>query len=218
MNGGGYGPGSYFPIVYVQIAMLLPCFRWVFNRLTIIQLTCLFLFLVEGLEVICSLVQLPDWLYRLLAIRYLLLIFLGWIWVKEGITLNKKKVFLSVLSALAIIYFEYVAVYFHIDNEPWFFKTAWTFHRWPCYFFCANGLVYVLYLLWQRLYSVGWINYCIKEFAKSSYEIFLVQMCACYARGVFHIPGLVGLVVVWTVSILGGIALNRMIQSFKIKV
>lgn len=118
-------------------------------------------------------------------------------------------VFLSLVSALAILYFEYVASYLHIDNEPCFFNTSWTFHRWPCFYFCANGLVYLLHIIWQWLHKSEWINYCIKELAKSSYEIFLVQMCACYANSLLHMPGVVGIIVVWSISIVGGITFNR---------
>lgn len=209
LNGGGYGPGSYFPIIYIQIALLLPCFRLVINGLNRKQLICFFLIIAEGLEVLCSFIELPGWLYRLLAIRYLFLILLGWFWVKDGITLNRKMVILSMVSALAIIYFEYVAVYFHINNEPWFFNTAWTFHRWPCYYFCANGLVYLLNIIWQRFHKTEWINRCIKELAKSSYEIFLVQMCVCYARGFIHMPRVISILVVWIISIVCGIVFNR---------
>ncbi len=200
--------------------MLLPWFRLVINKFNRTQLIWFFLILAEGLEVICSLIQLPDWLYRLLAIRYLFLILLGWIWVKDGITVNRRMVFLSVVSALAIFYFDNVVSFFHIDNEPWFFKTGWTFHRWPCYYFCANGLVYLLHVLWQWLNKSEKINSFIKELAKSSYEIFLVQMCACYAISIFHVPGVVEIIVVWTISIVGGIGFNRinnMVFSLKAK-
>lgn len=220
LNGCGYGPGSYFPIIYLQIALLLPCFRLVINKLNRKQLIWFFMILAEGLEVICSLIQLPDWLYRLLAIRYLFLILLGWLWVKEGIILNRKMVILSLLSILAILYFEYVAVYFQTDNEPFFFKTAWTFHRWPCYYFCANGLVYLLHVTWQWLNKSKRINFLIKELAKSSYEIFLVQMCICYAKGFIHMPGVVSMLIVWVISILGGIVfyrINNMIFRIKTK-
>ena len=214
LKGGGYGPGSYYPIIYVQIALLLPCFSWVLNSLNRSRLILFFIVVAEVLEVTCSLIQPPEWLYRLLAIRYLFLILLGWLWVKDGITLNRKMVILSLLSALAIIYFEYVVVYFHVDNEPWFFNTAWTFHRWPCYYFCANGLVFLLHVIWECLNKTEWINSLIKELAKSSYEIFLVQMCVCYARGFLHMPGSVSIFVVWTISILGGIAFNRINSMF----
>lgn len=212
LDGGGYGPGSYFPITYVQIALLLPCFQRVFNRLNRTQVIWFFLVLAEGLEVLCSLIYLPEWLYRLLAIRYLFLILLGWFWVREGIVLNRRMVVLSILSALAIIYFEYLAVYFDIDTEPWFFKTDWTFHRWPCYYFCAYGLVFLLHLIWEWLQKTEWISNLVKELAKSSYEIFLVQMCACYANRFLHI------FIIWSISLVGGIVFNRINNMiFRIK-
>ena len=213
-NGGGYGPGSYFPLIYIQIALLLPCFRGLFNRFSSNQLLCLFLLIAEGLEILCSLLQLPDWIYRLLAIRYVFLIYLGWEWVRDGIKLNWKMIALSVLSALTIIYFEDVSSFFHINNEPWFFNTAWKFHRWPCYYYCANGLVYLLYMVWRRIKNNAIIWKGVKILAKSSYEIFLVQMCACLIKGRLTIPTIAVVLIIWAISIAGGIALNMMINRF----
>lgn len=215
-NGGGYGPGSYFPIVYIQIALLLPCFRWLSRRFTIKQLLWIFLILVEGLEIICSYIQPPEWLFRILCIRYLFLIYLGWIWVKEGVNLNAKMIVLSIISFLAIVYFEYITDYYSINNEPCFFSAkGWTFHRWPCYYYVANGLVYIVYSVWLYLKKSIWIEKVIKELAKSSYEIFLVQMLAClFLDGYlpFELPQVVTILLIWIVSIFGGIVVNILLN------
>lgn len=216
-SGGGYGPGSYFPFIYIQIALLLPIFRRFFDNLNSFQLFLWFLIFAEGMEFICSLTELPEWLYRLLAIRYVFLIYLGWIWCKKGIELNFKMIALSVSSALSIFYFDYVASYFQINNEPWFFNTGWTFHRWPCYYYCANGLVYLLYVVWQQLQKNDTLIKCIKLLAKSSYEVFLVQMAviALFKVDAFssientYVRFSLWLVFVWCVSIFGGMYINK---------
>ena len=89
-NGGGYGPGSYYPIIYLQITLLLPIFRVLFIKMSKKTLFWIFLFISEGLEILCSLTQPPAWLYRILAIRYVFLIYLGWLWVKDGIKMDWK--------------------------------------------------------------------------------------------------------------------------------
>ena len=134
--GGGIGPGSYYPWIYLQIALILPFCCKLVRRLSKLQLTVLFIFVCEGFEIISSLIDLPEYLHRLLALRYLFLIFLAWIWVKDGIVINMKTISLSLLIAVAIIYFDY----FSVDDEPWFYNTLWASHRWPCYAYVALAL------------------------------------------------------------------------------
>ena len=57
-----------------------------------------------------SVIDLPDSIYRLLAVRYLFLLYLAWIWVRDGIVINKVTTLFSFLSFLSIIYFEYLSV------------------------------------------------------------------------------------------------------------
>lgn len=212
----GYGPGSYFPLVFIQIALIQPCFKWVFRRYNRKQLILIFIILSEILEITCSLAQPPGWLFRLLAVRYIFLIYLGWLWVQDGILLSRKMIVLSVISAVAIIYFEYVAVYFYIDNEPCFVNTTWTFQRWPCYYYCANGLVGILYIIWKKIKNNNRIFLCVQNLAKSSYEIFLVQMCVCLVNGQINVPPVLMTSLIWIISIFGGILLNKLINNILI--
>lgn len=137
IGGGGAGPGSYYPWVYIQIALLLPFVKkWIEkNKDHQAKVLITFLIICEAFEMLFSVIDLPDGLYRLLAVRYIFLLYLAWLWVKDGIVINRLTVFLSILSFLAIVYFEY----FSVDDEILFYKTAWKYHRWPCYFFVANG-------------------------------------------------------------------------------
>lgn len=213
------GPGSYYPFVYLQIAFLLPVFRYFCLKLERKYLLVLFLVLAEGLELLCSFLQPPEWLFRLLAFRYVFLIYLGWLWVKEGVSINLRMILLSVISLLSIIYFEYLAKSFSINNEPWFFNTIWSFHRWPCYYYVANGLIYVLNVIWRWIREFKWPVWCIEALAKSTYEIFLVQMASIYLIRVssFSLPIPVMAFLIWSVSILGGIGLHSHIYYFSQK-
>lgn len=218
-SGGGYGPGAYYPWVYLQIGLLLPLFYVILKRFNPSTSLIIFLSLCELFEVLFSFIHMPGWLYRLLAVRYLFLIYLGWIWVNKGVVVNWKSIILSVASALTIIYFEY----FSVSDEPWFFSTSWKYHRWPCYFFVANGFIVLLHFIWNILKCNKLLLRIIKLLASASYEIFLIQMVLiflvnnnCFA----FIPNRVLSYVVWVVfiglfSLIGGVFLRTNFFSSK---
>ena len=126
----------------------------------------------QGFEILCSIIELSDWLYRLLAIRYIFLIYLGWLWVKEGIVLNVTTIVLSILSMGTIVYFDY----FYSQSEPWLYDTVWRTHRWPCYIYVSILLCGILYWIYGKIKVFKIIENTIKTLAKCSYEIFLMQM------------------------------------------
>ena len=132
---GGVGPGSYYPWIFLQIAFLLPFVKkWIDqNQEYRTKVLITFLIICESFEILFSVIDLPDGIYRLLAVRYLFLLYLARIWVRDGIVINKVTTLFSFLSFLSIIYFEYLSV----DDEVLFYNTAWKFHRWPCYYFVA---------------------------------------------------------------------------------
>ena len=169
---GGAGPGSYYPWVYLQIAILLPIIKKYMEKGTRIQLAVVSLIICEALEIVCSVIDLPDFIYRLLSIRYFFLFYIAWIWVTEGISINRKTLLLSLLSLLAAIYF----YYYSVNDEPLFYNTAWITHRWPCYYYVAIVGVYLLYCIYQTLSKNNHIDSFIRLLAKCSYEIFLIQM------------------------------------------
>ena len=227
---GGYGPGSYYPYIYLQITLLLPFFAILLKHSSTVNspmvqssefrvqsLLIVFLLLSEGCEILFSLTDFPDTIYRILAIRYIFLIYLGWLWVKDGVIINKTTILLSVLSLCAIIYFEYGP----IDNEPWFYSTGWRFHRWPCYFFVANGFIAILHYVWKYLKNNKFIVNAVKTIASATYEIFLMQMSVIYLFTTKSITFttnvmlryIIWLVIVWTISVGGGILINKIINK-----
>ena len=171
---GGVGPGSYYPWIFIQIAFLLPIVnKWLDkNKDNKTKVLIIFLVMCEAFEILFSVIDLPDGIYRLLAVRYIFLFYFAWVWVKDGIVINILTTLLSVLSFIAIIYFEY----FSIDDEVLFYKTAWKYHRWPCYYFVAIWGGYLLRMLYESLCSIKYIMKSTRLLAKCSYEIFLVQM------------------------------------------
>ena len=186
---GGAGPGSYYPWVYIQIALLLPIIKkWLDkNKKNKTKICVSFLVICESFEILFSIIDMPDGLYRLLAIRYIFLLYLAWIWVRDGIFINKRTTLLSVISFIAIIYFEY----FSVDDEVLFYNTAWKFHRWPCYYFVAVWGVYLLKILYNLLCNKTYIMSSIRLLAKCSYEIFLIQMIILYVYPSGYIKDLI---------------------------
>lgn len=97
---GGGGPGSYYIWIYAQIAILCPLFKKVINYKSGLFFMVLICILVE---IICSLTNIPDSLYRLLCLRYIFLLYLGYLWVQQGILLTKKTTALAVMSSILIL-------------------------------------------------------------------------------------------------------------------
>ena len=169
---GGKGPGSYYIWVYVQIALLLVLMWPIITRYSVKQLLVPFILLCISIDFLCSIIHMPEWLYRLMALRYIFLIYLGVIWVKEGVNVNYFTVAISVISILATLYFNYTTS----DLEPLFFTTNWKTHRWICYFYVSNLLVFVLWKLYNMSVKSNWVSGIIRIIGDSSYEIYLMQM------------------------------------------
>lgn len=219
VNRGGYGPGAYYPWIYLQLAVLLAIIKPYIEKGSKTLNLIVVLAICEGLEILSSIIGLPDWLYRLLAIRYFFLIYLGWLWVKEGIVINVKTISLSLLSMVAIIYFDY----YYTPTEPWFFDTAWRCHRWPCYFYVSTMLCGILYWIYNKTKGNNFVSYVCKTLAKCSYEIFLIQMVVIPIFNLMHfgnnmyISYCIRISLVFIISIIGGYCFNKLYNNFLLK-
>ena len=188
--------------------------KWSKKKLLIVFLTSSI-----ALEIICSYLHPAEWLYRLLAIRYLFLIYLGYVWVSEGVQMNGKNLFLSLLSVLAIILFAYVK----LDLEPFFYDSGWTTHRWICYFYAAYLLTYLLRLVWNKVSCWRAVDAVFTALGKSSYEIYLAQMAVftLFSRTMLsfihngYVRYAVWFIVAVLSSIIGGILLHQIINKKK---
>ncbi len=169
---GGGGPGSYYPWVYIEFAILLALFRPLLKRAKFYQIFIVFIMLSVLAEVICSITSINPRLYRISCFRYIFLIALGLDWVYNGIKLDKKRVLLSIISVCFIILFQY----FNPNLEPIFYYTAWKSFHWISYFFTAYILMFGLKITFAHLSRLGRVNQFVLKCGKFSYEIFLVQM------------------------------------------
>ena len=170
---GGAGPGSYYPWVYLQFALVLPLLAPVFRRMHGVSLALLFLALSIGAEVFCSVMDVPTWLYRMLFFRYIFLIYLGYILVTKGIVMNTLTIVLSIISILAVCYFEYYAP----NWEPWFVcDENWRDFHWICYFYIAFAMMYVLVKIFYWLPANGLIENVVCHIGHHSFAIYIFQL------------------------------------------
>lgn len=170
---GGAGPGSYYPWIYIQFALLLPLLRPLFRHVKTSWLAALFLALSVGGEVLCSMVSLPGWIYRLLFIRYIFLIYLGYLLVEQGVVLNILTVALSILSLCMAYHFEVLDV----DWSPWFFYAEeWRTFHWICYFYMAYLMLYFLCKFFYWLPANGWVENVLCTIGSHSYAIYIFQL------------------------------------------
>ena len=169
----GYGPGCYYPWLYIEFAFLLPLVAMVLKRIkrpVFIFLSCLGVSVL--LEVFCALVHPAPWLYSKLFFRYFFLIYLGYEWIEKGITLSVKNALLALVSAAFILAFQY----YDLNMEPIFYDSAWKVHHWICYFWLIYVLVFLLAQLHQSKWFPCWIRRIIEFFGKASWDIFVCQM------------------------------------------
>ena len=218
---GGYGPGSYYPWVYLQMVIVIPLLRPICEKLGKWKSLLVFILLSVAMEIISSITNLPDFIYRLLCIRYIFLIWIGWIWVKEGIQFKAFNIAASLLSLCSLLYF----AYFKNNLEPFFYNSGWTTHRWICYFWVGFAFTWLLYMIYQAINKNESVNKAIKTLATASWEIFLVQM-AYYAVVLPKYFEFIGSQIIqfglwfalaFVVSIPGGIWLHKLETKYILK-
>lgn len=170
---GGRGPGSYYPWIYIQFAILLPLLRPLFQRLDEKALLVLFLGLSIGSELLCHYTHMPDWVYRLLFLRYIFLIYLGYQMVVRGIVLNLFTVSLSIISLIAV----YCFVILQVDWSPFFFDSKyWPTCHWICYFYIAYPMLYLLCKFFYWLPPNSKFENLFCKMGRHSYAIFIFQL------------------------------------------
>lgn len=219
IKGGGLGPGSYFIWIYFQFYLLLPIIHNSIINLSKKQLLLIFLSLSVVCDVICSITDIPEWLYRLLPIRFFFLIYLAIIWVRDGVSITTKKMIASVISIAATLLF--------MDRpqglEPLFPGTDLTTYRWICYFYIAYLYMWAMKKIYKWISKREWILSFVSKIGKSSYEIYLVQMLVFFYIPTIY-PKLFGtqerdsclvLLIGLVPSLFGGIILKKLLNRLK---
>lgn len=169
---GGKGSGSYYVKMYLEFAILIPLLYPLFKKNSLVGGA--FLILLSAIsEIVFS-----YWdcfiLWQWLCLRYLILIYLGFVIARNGIDMNLKTILLSLFSIVAILWFQYS----DIKLSPFFYDNPWKRYHWPIYFYVAFMLLFMLHRLHSFLPKK--INSILAVMGKYSYEIFLLQMLVFY--------------------------------------
>lgn len=170
LKSGGVGAGSYYFWVYLQFALLLPLIATVLKKFNTWTSLIVLAIIAELFEIICCSLQIPEWLYRLLFFRYFFLIFIGYYLVKHKVKLNLPMIVIAVLSAMALLLFQYGDVNF----EPFFFKSDWKSQHWITYGY-ELFIIFILAELFKKTSNSSFSRLMLLC-GKYSYEIFLWQM------------------------------------------
>ena len=166
---GGFGPGSYYPWIYLQCWLILPFIIFIVNNQSLKKSFVLFVVISILVEWGTCVFTISDDVYRLLFYRYLFLLYLGCIIMKYGVKLNVWVYGLAFVSLLVAL----IEIYTPVDLTP-FLTNKWKEYHWVTYFYTM-----LFFLLLVKLYSYikhMQISAFFVKLGNCSYEVFLFQM------------------------------------------
>lgn len=170
---GGLGPGAYYPLIYIQFAFVLPIFVPIFKKWKDSPFLLISFIIVSSLiEIICNIVDLPTWSYRILFIRYFFIIYIGFLLSYKGIVNNLSTILFSVLGIVLIAIIKYT----DISLSPWVWEKTWLTCHWACFIYFACIVLPALIYIYKRLTDKINFTSFFKRLGLCSYEIFLFQM------------------------------------------
>lgn len=210
LSGGSLGAGSYYFCVYLQFFILAPLTYWAFRRFNISLLSggVIFTIICILTEFVLSYVNMSTNLYKLSCLRYIYLIYFGYVWSRSGIRLNVLTVSLSVVSIVFITIFRYS----DITLEPVFFDAvySWKDCHWICYFYPAFLFMFILWWIYDRFDAR--LKALVEKLGRYSWEIFVTQMFffALFPKAQFLSSGNIFL----TISIMSLLAFSFSILPF----
>lgn len=170
LSNWGYGPGEYYVWIYLQFVLLLPLTTYIFKKIEVRCAPVAFIGMSAALEIICSITDIAEHTYKFLFFRYFFLIYLGYLWAKNDIILNRKYLLLSIASMIAILVFDLSGESF----EPFFYGSSWKCFHWISYFYPFALLPIILVGLHSRLHKS--IRTVITLMGKYSWQIFCLQL------------------------------------------
>jgi hypothetical protein len=164
--GGGIGPGSYYPWVYLQLWILMPFMYFLMEKSPIAGVIIILIISVMC-DIVFSIFLPKEFIYRLCASRYLFIFVLAYLITYKNIPYKYILIF-----AIAGAGFVFAHVYKGINFEPIFFN-AWQADRFPNYFYTLIIFMF-LYKIYE--YIPKNIGKIICRIGYHSWEIFLIQM------------------------------------------
>lgn len=171
IKSGGYGPGAYYPFIYLQFAIILPLITWAFKSRKS-YLCFVFVIISQLSETACSYFHMPQLAYRLLFIRYIFLFYLGFLLAYKGFILN---LYTFCLASICLVFSTYI-IYSHHNFVPILYDFVNPACHWFCYIFIAFFLLFLLRIIYNNFDSVPILKIYVLKAGKYSYEIFLFQI------------------------------------------
>jgi len=171
---GRRGPGSYYIFIHLELAIVIPLFAPLFIKLPLKRLFVIFVIVSQLVELICSITQCPDNIYRITFFRYTFLIFIGFLLATRGLTLNR----LTILGGIISLVFLYLFAYTKINMEPLFCThlSLWPLCHWVCYPYIAYFFLPFLKYTYTKLRRYSYITAYIEKIGRYSFEIYLFQI------------------------------------------
>lgn len=166
MRDGGIGPGSYYIWLYLQSWILIPFMVWLVRKVPV-WASCLIM-LAISMAAEYAFVPIEDIkfvgnVYRLMPIRYLMVLYLGCVWsmLKD----KQKYIFYGLAGVAALLILN--DVYFANTPPMELIPPFWA----GCHWYTAFYVVVPVALLEKIRYADIW-----KQAGKYSWYIFLMQM------------------------------------------
>ena len=168
------GPGSYYIFIYLELAFVIPLFALLFKKLPVKWLFVIFVIISQIIELIFSVTQCPDNIYRITFFRYTFLIFIGFLLATKGLELNR----FTILGGIISMVFLYLFAYTEINMEPLFCThlSIWPLCHWVCYIYIAYFFLAILKYTYNKLIICKKFLSCIKIIGKYSYDIYIFQI------------------------------------------
>lgn len=190
---GGWGPGSYYIAILIQLLVLFPILLILFKKSPAMALILTFAAHLI-FDILSNTIPFPGWLYRLSIFRYLVFIIMGIMLYYYREKIIERKLLIIILMVLSALY---IWVCNYNGYVPFIF-TKWTVTSLPTVFW-AFGLV----LFGFKYLNIMKNNFFTKAFStvgKASFHIFLTQMVYFgFSLGQF------GLLLNLLICIIGGI-------------
>ena len=153
----GLGPGSYFPVIYIQCWLLIPFLVLLKHRYSFAKGFVVFIVLCAILEFLFLIVcENRTWLWRLLAIRYLMVLFVA-VNYEEYV---RRKI-LSILLIITSIALAVIDIYIRRFDDM----------GWDGYHYYTSFYILLLIPLFEKL-SFN----LLALIGRYSYDIFLAQL------------------------------------------
>ncbi|AGA70598.1 acetyltransferase, fucose-4-O-acetylase [Desulfitobacterium dichloroeliminans LMG P-21439] len=169
---GGWGPGSYYFPVLIQLLIIFPFIYFLIKQKNTVGIT--YIVLIQFLfEITIQLLKIPVSAYRLMFLRYLGCVMIGVIYYLYKDVIKDVLKSNTILHILFSVGFVFIFSLRYLGYKPLIFK-FWPTTSFPSAFY-AFTLVYIFSKVDITQFSIVLHN-VLSILGKSSYHIFLVQM------------------------------------------